>query len=455
MIFGYLDFIHLNHVKCQSMRNSYFTLIIFSIALFNISCKLEKQQMFVNDDITNFWKAYDKIVQTTDKDEQLNILKREFITKASKGQKRMFKLRRYTPKEYVDAINKYPLFWSSIRNNMLKSSSYGKEILKGISSFREIYPNMKIATIYFTVGVFRSPGTTLDSDVLIGSEFAFGDKNVVTSEFPDDMQYVVDYFKNDPINEIAFLNVHEYVHTQQKSAVGESLLTQCLREGVAEFIAEKSMLSPSSSPAIKFGRENKEAVINAFKSFMFNKDYSYWLWSTKENQFNQRDLGYFVGYEIAEKYYYKNGESQEAIRQLIELDYTDFDQVKRTVNASHYFDINVEEIKKTNEAERPKVISIDQFDNGSQNVNPNIKHVTINFSAEMDINKRGFDFGDLGAGGVLKVKEFLGFSDDRKSMTIAVSLKPNKAYQVVLSDDFQDMRGLKLHPFLIDIRTHK
>jgi hypothetical protein len=35
-----------------------------------------------------------------------------------------------------------------------------------------VYPELRHAKIYFTVGAMRSNGTTLDSMVLIGSEFA-------------------------------------------------------------------------------------------------------------------------------------------------------------------------------------------------------------------------------------------------------------------------------------------
>jgi len=416
-------------------------------------CKSKTEHQFVTTDIDNFWNAFDKIVVEDDSKKQLKILNEDFIEKASSGQKKMFRLRKYKPQEYIDAINDYPLFWNSIRANMNKAGSFANEISNGVNNFKKLYPKMNAANVYFTVGVFRSPGTTLDSDVLIGSEFAFGDLSTVTSEFESEKQYVVDYFKQDPIKNISFLNVHECVHTQQESATGENLLTQCLREGVAEFLAVKSMNVPSPSPAISFGQKNRNGVVKAFKSFMFNDDYSYWLWSIEENKFNQRDLGYFIGYDIAETFYNKSNQTLESLEKLIDLDYSNFRKVKSLIDESEYFELGIDALHAQSIADKPEVLKIEEFTNGDKSVDPSIEKITVHFSKPMNIERRGFELGPKGVDNVLRVEEFLGFSEDRKSMSVKVNLLPNTEYQLVLSEDFQDIDGNKLDPFLIDIQT--
>jgi len=52
---------------------------------------------------------------------------------------------------------------------------YSGEINKGIGQLRTLYPDLRPARLYFTVGVFKTGGTTLDSLVLIGSEISMVD----------------------------------------------------------------------------------------------------------------------------------------------------------------------------------------------------------------------------------------------------------------------------------------
>jgi hypothetical protein len=120
----------------------------------------------------------------------------------------------------------------------------------GSKNSARIYPELRPADIYFTIGVFRSGGTTSGSDILIGSEIVFADENLM---------------KN-----LVFTNVHEYVHTQQKSNVTENLLDQSVMEGVAEFVTVKALEAPSFAPAVSYGKSNESRVKNAFAAQMFN-----------------------------------------------------------------------------------------------------------------------------------------------------------------------------------------
>lgn len=324
-----------------------------------ISCQekdvINNENYFVTKDIANFWVAFDSVNLTTDSIQQVEILNRLFIDKASEGQRAMFSARSYQVEEYLNAIKSYPKFWASIRPNTLKADDLAEEINKGVNEFKNIYPEMTNAKVYFTVGVFRSPGTTLDSMVLIGSEFALGDTNIITNEFPAYMQYAVDYYQTNPIKEIAFLNVHEFVHTQQKTAYEGNLLTQSLREGAAEFIAEKATNKTSTSPAISFGKANDEKLKEKFVQEMFGFNYANWLWSSRKNEFNVRDLGYYMGYAIANKHYSAADDKNLAIKELIELDYANDAKVAAFVDKVAYFNLPISELEKQYKTEAESV----------------------------------------------------------------------------------------------------
>jgi len=426
----------------------------FTCLLVMITLSIPGQsQNIITTDIDNFWAAYDKITATKDSAQQYQYLDDLFLKKGTPGLEAIMQARNYTPKSYIDAINNYPKYWNSIRANTLKASSFAGQIAEGIDKLRALYPVLKPATIYFTIGAFRTSGTTLDDQVLIGAEMALGDEKVDVSELPVSMNYVKDYLAGNPIEDQVFLNVHEFVHTQQASAIGTELLNACLREGVAEFIAVKAVEQPSTTPAVAFGQLNEERVRAAFQRQMFHLSYSYWLWSDMENEFAVRDLGYYVGYAIAERYYEKAEDKKRAIKELIEVDYRDNEAVARIVDESGYFSKPVKKLRKTFAKTRPKVISVSPIKNGDKNVDPSIKKVTIEFSQPMDTRFTSFDLGPLGMDGLMRVQKLVGFSEDGRSVTVEVNLEPGRPYQLLVNWGFRNEEGVPLKPFLIDFRT--
>jgi hypothetical protein len=281
-----------------------FLLFLTTVLFFNCDKEPKEQQEIINVDVTNFWKAYDHILAVNDTILQLNYLEEYFLDKATKGQQGMIRARNYTPNEYLNAIKMYPQFWNSIRNNTLNTEKYDVQIRAGIENFKEIYPDLKPATIYYTMGVFRSPGTGFNDLALIGSEFALGDKYTVTEEFPENLNYVKNYYKINPPQYLDFLNIHEYVHTQQKPAL-DNTLSQSLYEGIADFVAHKVTNKNAPFKYYKFGLENETKLKIPFDEEMFNiRKMGDWMWN-ENNQFKTRDLIYFIGFRIAETNYEK------------------------------------------------------------------------------------------------------------------------------------------------------
>jgi hypothetical protein len=424
-------------------------LIIFSFLFVSNAFGQYNEANIITSDIDNFWIAFDKITATKDSTEQYDLIKTLYLDKGTDGLKAIMKARQYTAKSYINAINRHPLFWASVRANMLKAAVFAKEIEANIGKMKGLYPPLKPAKMYFTVGAFRTNGTTMDGMVLIGSELALADKNTVTTEFSKNYNHLRAYFDSNPVENVVFLNVHEYIHTQQKSTIGNDLLTQCVLEGVAEFMAVKTMNIPSPNACIAFGAKNDAAVKVAFVKEMLGEDFDNWIWNTFDNPFKMRDLGYYMGYAICEKYYNQAKDKSRAIKEMIELDYNNQKALWKFVDKSGYFPKSVKAYRKS----MPTVVGIKEFKNGDKNVDSNIKQVTITFSTKMNKASHGFDFGLLGEPNVLSVKKFVGFSDDGKSVSIEVEMKPNQHYQLVVSSRFMDENGGVIKPYLIDITT--
>lgn len=413
----------------------------------------QSKKLVITDDIHNFWKAYDAILLEKDSVKQIQLIEELYIQKGTPGLKGIMQARNYSAQEYIYAIKNYPKFWNSIRNNTLTVDNYAKNIEKSLKKFSKIYPDAKPAKVYFTIGALKTGGTTMQDKVLIGAEVSMTNSETYTDEIKDRFPYLISHFKTNPINSLAFLNVHEYIHTQQKSTIGNSLLSQTMMEGIAEFLAEIALKSQSPNPQIEFGYKNEEKIKLEYIKEMFSPNVYNWLWNSPDNKFQMRDLGYFVGYAISKKYYEGAKDKKLAIKKLIELDYNNENDLIKLVDEANYFEKSVLEYKNEYEKNRPIVTKIEGFENGDQHITPSIKQLTIYFSKEMNKNFRNFELGPSGENNLIKITKVIGFSEDGKSLSLEVNLVPDKQQQLIINEGFRDLNNIYLKPYLIDIKT--
>lgn len=409
------------------------------------------KQAFVSSDIDNFWLAYDNIIATEDSALQYAYLQNLYLDKGTEGLQSLLKVRNYRPKDFIDAIHQYPEFWKSLRKNSLQTQTLYAEIEKDIEKLRKIYPDLQTSTIYFLVGAFRTNGTIEGNKVLIGSELALGDETTFISEFPEYRQKF--YREFHPKANIALLSTHEYVHTQQKEPL-DNLLSYCLYEGVAEFVSCLATGKKSNTPAIDFGKLHSAEVLNQFlKDFYFSDNLYNWLWGESTNEWKVRDLGYYIGYEICERYYNQATDKKQAIKTLITLDYHNEKEVERIIDQSKVFPKTLHELWQEYEKKRPKVVKVAPFSPKKKKVAAGILPISITFSEEMDVNFRGFDYGPLGADFVYELHKIVGWRNDNKTFVFEVKLKPNQRYQSLISSNFRNKQGQRLQPFLMDFET--
>jgi hypothetical protein len=408
------------------------------------------RQEFIDTDIANFWRAYDKIVVEKDTVKQLQVLQREYIDKATPGLKSLMLVRRYSAKEYWDAIRKYPKFWESIRGNTMSVAKHLPEIDSDIKKLQRLYPALKPVPIYFAIGVFRTGGTAHEGKVLIGAEASLADQKAIIDELPDWRKPF--YSGNNPVSGLALLCTHEYIHTQQNELV-ENLLSKCLYEGVAEFVSCLATGKPSAVPAIAFGKANEKTVVARFVQDMYKMTYDYdWIWGENTNDLKVRDLGYYIGYEICERYYDQATDKSKAVAELISIDYRDEAAVERIVDASKLFPKPIAQLYAAYEAQRPTVIGVSPFESGST-IRPGFTKITVRFSEPLNGQHTSVDLGPLGQDAFPALKGDRIWSADRKSWTIEADLKPNKKYQILISNNFRNADGTRLKPYLIEFET--
>ena len=109
----------------------YFTSII-AVTVFTSCLGPNVDPRVVSTDIPNFWRAYDKIITTEDSVLQYRYLDSIFFQNGTEGLAGIREARDYTPRDYLTAINRYPKFWASIRENTLRADELSTELDEGI-----------------------------------------------------------------------------------------------------------------------------------------------------------------------------------------------------------------------------------------------------------------------------------------------------------------------------------
>lgn len=430
--------------------------VFFLAGIIMLSCVVTAQsfkQVFFNADISNFWKAYDKITATTDTALQRQIINDIYIRPGSAGLQELIRYRNYTDDDFLTMIRESPAFWKSLRKQTLNTEKLYPLIEKDLQKLKTLYPPLKPAAVYLLIGAFRTSGTGANGKVLIGSEYALAGPETNMADLPQRFHAYYRDFK--PRENLGLLCTHEYVHTQQNQPV-DNLLSNCLSEGIAEFISCKATGKASNTPAIAFGKLNTEKVVSQYVKdlFVMFNDYN-WIWGENRNEFKVRDLGYYIGYSIAERYYELSADKGKAIRELIELDYTNDAAVERLVDTTRFLPKKLSELYTDYDKSRPRVIALSPSINGTKDVAPGLTRITVHFSEPLNGINTGIDFGPLGPDYFPKLSPVRVWSDDKRSITLEADLKPGKTYQFMIDNTFRREDQIRIKPFVVEFSTRE
>jgi hypothetical protein len=431
-------------------------LLLGLTSLFSAFGQRGKQRVFFSD-IDNFWVAYDSIRTTTDSLQQLRYLNQLYISKGTAGLKAFMEVKGYTPEYWVSSIRQYPKFWNSIRPNTQLAKTSARGIEPYLKKFATLYPALRPASMYFTVGALRSNGTTKDNMVLIGAEMTTGTPATDVSEFPAATQtFLTRYFNSQPFKNIVVLNVHEYVHTQEKGPPKTNLLAQALYEGTCDVVAELVTGKLPTLPYVAYGPTHEVALKERFKAEMFSPYLYNWFYNqTSDDPNHVPDLGYYMGYAICKTYYQHAKDKKLAIKELIELDYTNETAVESLLRKSAYYPElpSKAQLLEAFENSRPMVTQVPTI-SADGYVDASVKEIQVDFSTIMAPNTST----DYGPGGKEQwpIVGRGSFSADKKSFTYKVDLQPGHTYSFVLNlngGGFRSTDGRPLRPYEVKFKT--
>lgn len=266
----------------------------------------------VTSDIDLFWNAYDKATPAND----LYVFRDEYLRKGSDGLKAFNDLRIGSSCNLVDAIAGSPKYYAALREPSLKIASYEPRIRASYRKLQEIYPDAVFPDVYFVIGRKNSAGTLTDKMLLIGVDM-FGKSDLASlEELSPWLKAVVG-----SMDRLPYVVAHELIHYQQKypRSQNSNLLTRAVGEGSADFIAELISGSHINPHLHEYGNPIEKELWAEFEKEMNAKDVANWLYQGDRAVNRPADLGYYMGYKIAEAYYKNALNKNLAVREILEI----------------------------------------------------------------------------------------------------------------------------------------
>lgn len=213
--------------------------------------------------------------------------------------------------------------------------------------------------------------------------------------------------------------------------------------------------------------ENGEKIYKALEPEMREQAYGNWETMINEALVRAAVIKYMIDHDYSPKEIEREINEQlgrsffwiiELVDELIKYDQNrnEFKTLESYYNviakAYNNFASKTNDYLNSRNKKRPKIISISEFTNGNQEVDHEIKTITINFDREIrdgysfDKGKKGEDFLPE----VIKVE----MHENRKSVTLFVELKPNKEYQFLATRyGFKSIDGIPINDFEINFKT--
>lgn len=266
----------------------------------------------ITEDLDRFWAVWDASGGKPD----ATALQKAYFDPGSQGLKDFLELRIQSAEALAKNIAAHPAYYAGLRRTTAALPAATGDIVAALERMRALYPKGSLPPVYFVIGAMNSGGTTSDAGLLIGVDMygkhadtdltGFGQWHRTVLAGPEMLPAIV---------------VHELVHSLQPPERGsQSLLEGSLREGVADLLAERAYGKHINAAAHAWGRANECTLWNEFTPRMGGSDYKGFLYGGQAAD-RPADLGYFIGYRIAEAYLARHGagvDEKKGIAALLE-----------------------------------------------------------------------------------------------------------------------------------------
>jgi hypothetical protein len=247
-----------------------------------------------------------QVLRTHSNNDLVAALERGYFAHASVGLKAYASAHNVTAKSMSESIARNPRLYADLdglADSILKEAP---AIRKGLHELTKLFSKAMFPPIWFVVGHSGPGGVTRQEGALIALE-----------------RYA------DSPGDVVPLVLHEIAHFQQAMVQGvetyqriygpnRTLLAIALREGTADLIAELTTGRHINPRAARYGEENESALWQQFVAERANADTGDWLF-VQPSDGRPPDLGYWMGYRIAHRFFEQATDKQQAILAILGL----------------------------------------------------------------------------------------------------------------------------------------
>jgi uncharacterized protein YjaZ len=286
----------------------------------------EKAEL-VTADIHNFWTAYDLVQKDTTK--MIALYDSLYFGKASTGLRDYYNVRIFSTQAFVANQKEKPKFYNAIRNNTLLVDQFKPQIKKSFIKLKNIYPQALFPNVYFVIGKWNSAGTVSSNGLLIGTDMMSKSDAIPLDELT---LWEKNNYKS--IDGLPYIVAHELIHYEQDNMKNDTTtLSDCIREGMADFIGELISGKSSNPRLLVFAKGKEQKIWADFEKDMYLNRSENWIAnSNQETPDHPADLGYWIGYQICKSYYEEATNKNQAVFDMLHIkDYRDFLQKSKFV----------------------------------------------------------------------------------------------------------------------------
>jgi len=244
----------------------------------------------VTSDIALFWTALDDAAHAPP-DSLGAFLQREYLDRASVGVHDFITGRIQSAEDLAAYVRANRAQYDSVRTANLDVRQADAPIRAAFRKLKTLYPPAVFPDVYFVIGRFNSGGTSSRHGLLIGAE-----------------KY------RDP-SRLPSIVSHELIHYQQHCDA-PTLLEHSFIEGSADFVGEMISGTQINGPAHAYGLAHEHELWQEFTPHFADRELYPWMYGTPPNG-RPNDLGYFIGYRIAQAYYEKAPDKSQALRDIV------------------------------------------------------------------------------------------------------------------------------------------
>jgi len=266
---------------------------------------------FIATDVDLFWKTYAKLPTAPD---PAGLLRREYLDQGSVGLQDFIPNRIRSAAHLLEVIQRHPRYFSAIRENTLKAAGVEAAARHSFRAFKALYADAMFPDVYFVVGALDSGGTSSSNGLLLGVDLFGGGPGVPTDEMGPWHRAVL----HTPAD-LPSIVAHELIHFQQTHAP-RTLLEKAFHEGSADFLAALIAEGNFNRATYDYGYAHGAELWRQFRAEMEGTDASRWLYGSSQQDGRPADLGYFVGFRIAQAYYGQARDKAQAVREILTSD---------------------------------------------------------------------------------------------------------------------------------------